>query len=195
MIHKFNIPNKIYKQLLKFSKESKIPYNKDLAGNIKKEYSLNNYKKYVENFIIEEFCKFDALVNDLKEINVLYPNPLKITLSSLWVNYQKKHEFNPLHNHGGLYSFIFFMKIPYTMEEENLLSPGLNSNDNKSGRLCFYILDQNIKGNIKCIPYDVDKTWEKTGLIFKSDLNHCVYPFFSNGIRITISGNLGFSTI
>lgn len=194
MIHKFNIPDKIYKQLFKFSKDRKIPHNNKLAGNIKKEYSLNKYLKYVESFIIEEFCKVDLLVNNLKTISVLYPNPLKITLSSLWVNYQKKYEFNPLHNHGGLFSFIFFIKIPYTIEEEDLLSPGLNSNDNKSGRLCFYILDSNITGGIKCISYDVDKTWEKTGLIFKSDLNHCVYPFFSNGTRITVSGNLTFNT-
>lgn len=26
-----------------------------------------------------------------------------IKLTSLWVNFQKKHEFNPIHNHDGVF--------------------------------------------------------------------------------------------
>ena len=51
-------------------------------------------------------------------------------------------------------------------------------------------LDQNKEGGINQLTLDVDKKWERTGLIFKSSLNHVVWPFYSDGIRITVSGNL-----
>ena len=193
MIYRFKIPNDIYEKLKKFSKDKLIKYNSNLAGNIKEEYALLKYCPLIEPFILNELSKIDPLVCYLKDLKILHPYPLKLTLSSFWVNYQKKHEFNPFHNHGGIFSFILFIKIPFLMNQERLISPGLKSNGNKSGQLSFFVLDSDHRGGIKELSLDVDKTWEKTGLIFKSNLNHMVYPFFSEGERITMSGNLLFN--
>ena len=32
----------------------------------------------------------------------------RLELHSLWVNYQSKHEFNPVHIHDGLFSFVIW---------------------------------------------------------------------------------------
>ena len=40
-------------------------------------------------------------------------------MNTWWVNYQKQNEFNPLHDHSGVYSFIVWMKIPTNHDEQN----------------------------------------------------------------------------
>ena len=49
-------------------------------------------------------------------------------LSSMWVNYQKQTEFNPLHDHNGVYSFVIWMKIPTRHFEQNKNPIALRSN-------------------------------------------------------------------
>ena len=99
-----------------------------------------------------------------------------------------------MHNHSGVFSFIIFLKIPYTKEEQSLVSPGKKSNNDVAGKLSFFYLNSEKNGGIGEETLEVDKTWEKKGLIFKSNLNHCVYPFYTNGTRITVSGNLHLNT-
>ena len=40
-------------------------------------------------------------------------------LSNFWVNFQHQHEFNPAHNHTGIYSFVVWLQIPTTHREQN----------------------------------------------------------------------------
>ena len=37
---------------------------------------------------------------------------------SLWVNYQKQHDFNPLHNHRGNLSFVSYLNVPEELKTE-----------------------------------------------------------------------------
>ena len=192
MISKFNIPDEIFKEFVKITKDKSIEHNKNLAGNIVEEYSLDKYKKSFENFILSKVEESDYLINYLNNLDIFKPNPQRLVLESLWVNYQKKHEFNPVHTHDGVFSFIIFIQIPYVMEEEKNKSPGKKANTNCSGHLSFIYLDPNSNGGIGIENIPVDKTWERTGLIFKSSLHHTVYPFYSEGERITVSGNIFF---
>ena len=36
-----------------------------------------------------------------------------------WVNYQYQNEFNPQHDHTGVYSFVIWLKIPTEYDEQN----------------------------------------------------------------------------
>ena len=196
MIYKFNIDDKIYDKLVNYSNDvSLLLYNKSLAGNIENEYDIFKYANEIEPFILQQVTKTKPLFEYFKKLHILYPKPLPLTINSLWLNRQKKHEFNPIHEHSGIFSFILFLKIPFTSGEQAQVSPGKNSNNSdRAGKLCFYYIDSEEKGGIGEKVLDVDKTWERTGLIFKSDLKHAVYPFFTEGERITVSGNLLFNT-
>tara|TARA_R110000772_G_scaffold69857_1_gene154016 strand:- start:121 stop:681 length:561 start_codon:yes stop_codon:yes gene_type:complete len=185
MIYKFFIPEDLNEKLLLWVQDKSKSNTKMLAGNIRQEYSLNKYIPLLEPFILSELSKFEPLINSLKKEN--------LTLSELWVNYQKKHEFNPMHTHDGIFSFIIFLKIPFLIEEELLKGPGHTANRNKTAGLSFFYLNSNQRGSIDETTLFVDKKWEKSGLMFKADLNHCVYPFYSDGERITLSGNIWFS--
>ena len=42
----------------------------------------------------------------------------------MWLNSGAKGSYTPLHDHAGLFSFVVYVKIPYTREEEHKLNNG-----------------------------------------------------------------------
>ena len=106
-------------------------------------------------------------------------------MTNLWVNYQAKHEFNPVHDHSGVLSFIIFLQVPYDLTaEENMF----NANISETSKLQF--LTTNNLGEIIATTVPVDQSYVNKLLMFPSKLRHQVYPFFtSNEHRITVSGN------
>ena len=114
-------------------------------------------------------------------------------LQSFWVNYQKQGEFNPPHNHNGVYSFVIWMKIPTRHFEQNRLSFALNSNTHKVSSFEFHYED--IIGEQRYFTYEMNPEIEGTMLFFPSRLMHQVFPFYNCGEdRISISGNISLNT-
>jgi len=119
-------------------------------------------------------------------------------LQGWWVTYQKKNEFFPLHNHMGVYSFVVWMKIPYSYRDQSNISKfsdkvvGISPSNNKTKGGCFQFNYQNILGECLNWEYNLDKTWEGHMLLFPSKLQHAVYPFYnSDEDRISVAGNIG----
>ena len=122
-------------------------------------------------------------------------------LQGWWVTYQKKNEFFPLHNHMGVYSFVVWMKIPYSYRDQSNISKfsdkvaGISPSNNKTKGGCFQFNYQNILGECLNWEYNLDKTWEGHMLLFPSKLQHAVYPFYnSDEDRISVAGNITFDT-
>ena len=46
-------------------------------------------------------------------------NEIFMELKAFWVNFQNQHEFNPVHSHDGFLSFVIWMKIPTSWEEQH----------------------------------------------------------------------------
>ena len=110
----------------------------------------------------------------------------------MWVNYQKQHEFNPIHDHTGIYSFVIWMKIPtdYRNQRENQIANG--SNTNVISNFCFNYTTTT-GGNAQYV-YEMSKRMEGTILLFPSQLQHAVYPFYNcEEDRISISGNIAIN--
>ena len=193
MIYVFDLPEKKLGELLSVAEAEQKPVNDVLAGNIRKEISLNKYTYLLEDFLINKLKKSGDLDDEVRRLNIFAPNPQPLKLKELWVNYQKKHEFNPFHNHSGILSFIIFGKIPFWMADEHKVSPGVAARKNFSGVLQFYKLTNNFRDPITTVDFEVDAGWVGKGVMFLSNLNHCVYPFFSSDdYRITFSGNFYF---
>ena len=197
-VFKCKVPNDIFDKLKqKISKVAeKDFYGKDLAGNIKKEYSLNANFLELNNFLIGNINSFAPLGKYVKKIVKQYLQDDDLTvelhLYNLWVNLMAQNEFNPLHTHEGVFSFIIFINIPYDIEEMRKASSGIRSNSNVSGALEFVKGNSDTINDLTSLQIHADKSWEKQCLIFPSTLNHCVYPFYNtDSYRITVSGNLG----
>ena len=110
-------------------------------------------------------------------------------LSSFWVNFQKKYEFNPVHNHTGVFSFVIWIDIPVDFKKESKLPFVSHSNTPLTN--CFQFSYTSILGQVSTSTYKLSPDYEGTMLFFPSKLNHTVYPFYSsNKNRISISGNI-----
>jgi hypothetical protein len=154
-------------------------YRGHLAGNIEQEYKLDDsVKEHVNKLLIplvEQYGRFHQL-------------PKELLLGNVWVNFQKKHEFNPPHLHDGTLSFVIWLQIPFTHAEEDLKSPGRKAKLPLSGKFGFLIV-QNGK-EVRTAYQESDQTQENSILLFPSDMMHFVNPFYtSDDLRITISAN------
>ena len=169
------------------------PVNGDLAGNIMHEYSIPKGKPVVS----------PMLMHMVTEFNKKYPNYIKkahstvnykqvdIELFNLWVNFQKKHQVNPMHDHDGLYSFVIWHKVPYDIKDEKARLPNIRDEDFRAGMFAFFYSEPGGKIYQEAIP--VDKNWQGKIALFPATLDHCVYPFYtSDDYRVSISGNIGF---
>lgn len=165
-----------------FDNEKNIKFNKRLAGNIKREFALSeNSKLHLEKLLLPSTAAYNKEFNYTK-------TEKQIRLSESWVNFQKKHEFNPIHKHIGVYSFVIWIKVPYLMQDEILNSPGAESNTKTSGQFMFYYT--NSLGEILECNLAVDKTFENKSVIFPASMKHAVNPFYSSDeYRISVSGN------
>lgn len=185
-----NIPNDIITFLktgIKKTKETKA--NNTLAGHIKEEYVYDNIPPFVSNYIISSIFKNNSIKEYLETIEIFTQNP-PLILNRMWCNFMKKYEFNPIHTHSGIFSFIIFLQIPYDLNKEDRVFPSVN-NHKLTSRLVFLVDDKyNRNTNLSL---DVDKSFENTMLIFPAKTPHLVYPFFtSKNERITVSGNIHF---
>ena len=84
-----------------------------LAGNISKSLDLVDkdgwFYQYVLIPLINKYIEnFPGYSSD----NFILTNDAPYTLNRFWVNFQKENEFNPFHNHSGLWSFVVWVKIP-----------------------------------------------------------------------------------
>jgi hypothetical protein len=133
-----DVPNDIFKYIKQNLKNFDEPANIHLAGNIKKEFLFNKHIPKIAPWLLSHVSKsehFNQLFNKMKR--KYNPEPQKICLYNMWINFQKKTEFNPVHQHDGLLSFIIFVQIPYSSKMQRELSPGKNSNSDSAGKLEF----------------------------------------------------------
>ena len=175
------------------ARENKISMRSRLAGHIKEEYRIPS------DSITQEFKEFIAdnsnKGNVYKSCMNLYsnlPSDYKLFISDLWVNYQKKYEFNPPHSHSGVASFVIFINIPYDLSEDE---KGFHGDGVvKTSKFEFLSPSNNHRGGVALDTLDVDKSFEGKVMFFRSDQMHTVYPFYTtDDYRITVSGNLFYN--
>lgn len=164
---------------------------KILAGHLEKETSLpitENIKYLVESMSVEYDNIFLDGKSEIRSIMCNEQNNRKFnyTLESLWINYAKKYDFNPIHTHSGSYSFVIWVNIPYKLDQElSLYDP----NDNNTSLFSFQYITT--LGDIASKKIYIDKNYEWKMAFFPAKLNHCVYPFYtSDEYRISIAGNV-----
>ena len=170
-------------KLLKGAEEArkqKKDFRSNLAGIIKEEYAYEDRKDYVEE-IAQFLTVYDAAYQKWK--NEQYKVKPEYILNSLWVNFMKKGEYNPPHDHSDFLSFVIFLKVPeeITKEQEEFVG-----NSAGPGSLSFLYGE----GNRQSITYQSVKPKERDIFIFPAWIKHYVAPFYSDVTRISVSGNI-----
>ena len=188
-----DVPENLLARLKKIVNEKNLEkHNMDLAGNIRKEFKIPKALGYFEGYIIDLCKKYDEEFNYVKTIKVT-KQAHPFFLESMWVNFQKKHEFNPPHDHSGIYSFVIWMQIPTSYEEQKKLPICAESNAHGSiSNFGFHYT--NSVGRVSQFFYNMEKEAEGYMIMFPSEMKHEVFPFYENdGERISISGNIGLT--
>jgi hypothetical protein len=127
-------------------------------------------KDYVYSIVNEYLNEFDKAIDYKVRSDGIDPNARLYALEP-WINYQKKNEWIPAHDHQGFIAYSLWVNVP----EDNV----------------FEIIYSTISGETIKHFIPVTRESEGTIILFPSKLMHTVHPFFnSEEIRISISGNL-----
>lgn len=190
--HVLNVIWKEISGLLKISFRGAEPYNANLAGAIEHEYLLTKCSDKVNSYIELIAPLFWSYQKDDRKNKRHYLKNNNNGSPDLWVNLQKKYEHNPPHTHGGDLSFVIWLKVPYDIEKEKSL-PNLRKALNPSaGGFYFTYACSSEKGGVGYHYIQIDQSKEGYMALFKSDLQHAVFPFYtSNEYRVSVSGNIG----
>lgn len=167
------------------------PANSTLAGAIEKEYYIDGLTDQLEPYLDWLSNQYDSHFHYTHTVDRMDigTRSWKFGLDRMWANFQKKHEFNPVHNHAGTLSFVIWVKIPYDLAEE--FEQSKEFNDYPKTTSCFQFLVINTMGQIANHTLPVDKSWEGKIIMFPSKMMHTVYPFYtSDDYRISVSGNV-----
>ena len=165
-----------------------------LAGNISKSEYIEDKDNWFFEAVLKKLTEklfYDDWDNYRKYHIVEKENPPpKFEMFSFWVNYMKQHEFNPIHHHGGLFSFVVFMKIPTHWKEQHALPISVNSNTPSASDFSFVWSKKDSK-TCDVTHFSLSPEDEGRILFFPAWLSHLVYPFYgTEEERITISGNI-----
>jgi len=182
-VMKTKMPDYIIKKLKTEGRKTKENYNYKLAGHLDNQYK---YPANVQKWFYEEIqpivqayrnghCKFHGI----EELTV------ELSADDLWVNYMKAGDFNPIHTHGGDYSFVLFLDIPKQLKKEQEEFEGTSA---KPGSLMFEYTQQARPRYATSGTAIVPETGDF--FMFPAMLQHWVCPFKSKVTRISVSGNL-----
>lgn len=165
------------------------PANQELVGVIDREYHLKTSRDHVDRLVQPLAEQYIDHFHYERKINRLGLKPRGMVLGALWANFQQPGEYNPLHQHDGLFSFVLWLDIPYSLEQERATGPGQRADYKPNGDFHFHYTDS--LGTIKTHIMGVDHTWNGRLCLFPAELHHVVYPYYSTtSQRITLSGNL-----
>ena len=171
------------------AKKNEAFHNHELAGNIKEEYLIDssNFDSRFDLLLYDMCSAYDQHFDYMNDQYRPLTRPLQHELYQMWVNYQKKYEFNPPHNHSGVFSFVISLQIPYNLEEE------IKEEHRRDASLFNFIFSH--QDRLSTERLHVDKSWEGYMILFPSQQFHYVNPFYtSDDYRISISGNISLDS-
>ena len=159
------------------SKDKQKDFRINLAGHLDHEYKIDSIKlESILNPVFENFYNVHKKFYN-KDAEAQY-------VRDAWVNYMKKGDFNPLHAHLGCdWSGVIYLQMPDELLEEQRswvgrgMGPGGILFQQKLDSTPLFVNDVSFYPEIGDI------------FIFPSKLKHTVFPFKSNGERITVAFN------
>ena len=180
------ISEEFHKKLLDEAFKSRVKeqdYRNRLAGILKEEYEYKDKGMFVQE-IAQILGVYDEAFQKWKSER--YKNKPHYVLTSLWVNFMKKHEYNPPHDHADQLSFVIFLDVPNEIKEEAKAFKGQSGGP---GSLSFVYGE----GNRQAITYQSVIPQNRDMFIFPSWLKRYVTYLYSDVTRISVSGNVASS--
>ena len=194
-IYQAKLPQEVMDVLWGYVDKAKRNVNHLLAGNISQSLELEDERSWFFRSIVGPIA--DRYISGLEQGGIRWIQNAsarkedKITMNRFWVNFQNKHEFNPVHDHSGLVSFVIWMKIPTHWKDQHALPFVANANNKCASDFHFHYSD--MLGNHQGFQVKMAEYQEGWIMVFPAKLRHQVYPFYeSDEQRVSISGNISW---
>tara|TARA_B100001996_G_scaffold346410_1_gene303342 strand:- start:702 stop:1520 length:819 start_codon:yes stop_codon:yes gene_type:complete len=145
-------------------------------------------KKFQENVLQKVLYKYLGKYGLPIEITTTHEH--KFTFNRFWCNCTTTGQYQALHDHDSIFSFVIWLHVPYDADDERAVSDQYHP---QAGEFGFVYTD--ITGRVRQRPVDQSKCHSGTMLFFPSTILHQVFPFFSTKeYRITCSGDISFAS-
>lgn len=183
ILAKYKLEDNFIQELYKRGKKTSKDYSHQLAGHINKEneFDLKDRQWFFQN-TNQLFLQYVEL---LKTRSLKKKNFNSIELTSLWINFMKNGEFNPIHHHIGDVSFVIYASVPKDIidEKKNFKGRGVGP-----GTISFLYGEEadSYTSHYNFLPQ------KGMMFMFPASLRHFVPPFKSDVTRVSISGNIKF---
>lgn len=175
-------------------------YMFDEALGLKYEHLLRPSIVHYVNKLLKQWHVYgEEQLNDPSHVaHKILSSIDNIRLTSMWVNLQKKMEYNPIHHHSGHISFVLYIDVPQVIyseksERKSLQNATVYFQDGlENGPEYGNMSDDwtNLKNDLR--PRRGSPVFKPVNgelLIFPSYLHHQVQAFKSDVTRVTVSGN------
>tara|TARA_B100000287_G_C20575438_1_gene758253 strand:+ start:218 stop:982 length:765 start_codon:yes stop_codon:yes gene_type:complete len=113
------------------------------------------------------------------------------TFQRWWANESSAGEYQALHNHDSVFSFVIWLEIPFDADKEQSVKGTFHP---EAGDYVLTYTD--IIGRIRKVNKKLDKNCEGQMFIFPSDLYHVVYPhFLTKNRRRSVAGDIALNSL
>ena len=142
----------------------------------------NRFLKEVLNPIIQEYVTDYGFPEKLKTTHIH-----DLTFQKFWANYTGKGEYQALHNHDAIWSFVIWLKLPAVANDEQSVKEAMHPDAGD-----FILTYSDIIGRTRKVNWKLEKQYnEGHMLLFPSDLYHAVYPHFqTDEKRVSLAGDI-----
>ena len=142
----------------------------------------NRFQKEVLNPIIQEYVADYGFPEKLKTTHIH-----DLTFQKFWANYTGKGEYQALHNHDAIWSFVIWLKLPAVANVEQSVKDAMHPDAGD-----FILMYSDIIGGTRKVNWKLEKQYnEGHMLLFPSDLYHAVYPHFqTDEKRLSLAGDI-----
>ena len=114
-----------------------------------------------------------------------------LCLSRFWSRISTEGDYQSIHDHQSVFTFVIWLKIPFDGNKERNIQPGFRP---EAGD--FALVYPDTTGKIKKKNWILTPEMEGTMILFSSDINHTVYPHFSTkDYRVSVAGDVTISSL
>jgi len=162
----------------------------ELAGVLDGQYYYKDFEEWFDTRFKPVITLYQSKLNEYLSPEHMEEQfgtkiPFNTKVKSLWINYQRQYEYQPIHKHTGDLSFVIYLQVPKEIDQEVKEREGTHNNSGP-GKINFTIGPH--------MPFSITTYDElpKVGdvFIFPAWVQHYVNSFKSNVERISVSGNI-----
>ena len=154
--------------------------------NAKQQWMLvdddNRFQNEVLRKVIQQYIEDFGIPHRLRTTHIH-----ELTFQKFWANYTGKGEYQALHNHDAIWSFVIWLKLPAVANDEQSVKEAMHPDAGD-----FILTYSDIIGRTRKVNWKLEKQYnEGHMLLFPSDLYHAVYPHFqTDEKRLSLAGDI-----